>query len=270
MTKTQAVIDFCIKNVGAAYVYGATGKLCTKEYRRARMIQYPEYASAITKNCPVLSNKQSGCESCKYFNKLSFDCAQLVRRAFQQADISLPSGASSQWLRGSWAYKGPIEEKAKSTLCAVFRSGGSPMKHVGVSLGNGYVVDARGHGSGVIKTAFESYPWTHYAVPFSLDEKGENYVDIKKMQDMLIKAGFSLPRFGIDGRFGSETKKAMQMYQKSRGILISETPNISTYKALLDEAKPVFLRLGDIETRLARLEENNKCIEKCQLKEDSA
>ncbi len=257
MIKAQAVIDFCINNVGAAYVYGATGKPCTKEYRKARMMQYPEYASAITKSCQVLSGYKSGCADCRYFNKLSFDCAQLVRRAFQKADINLPSGASSQWLRGSWAYKGPVDKKAESTLCVVFRSGGSPMKHVGVSLGNGFVVDARGHGSGVIKTRFESYPWTHYAVPCGLEKANDNQIDIKKMQEMLIKAGFDLPRFGADGKFGNETRKAMQRYQKSRGMALTETPSISAYKALLCDVKPVFLRLNDIENRLIKLEEKN-------------
>ncbi|MDO5022442.1 MAG: NlpC/P60 family protein [Eubacteriales bacterium] len=255
MTKAETIITYSNNNIGAAYVYGGTGKKCTPEYRRARIKQYPQYALGITKNCPVLNGSSLDCSVCKYQNKLAFDCAQLVRRALQNADIILPSGASSQWLRGDWEYKGPIDAKAQEMLCVVFREGGSPMKHVGLSLGDGFVVDARGHNTGVIKSKFYDYPWTHYAVPKGLYDYKEDSIDIKKLQEKLIENGFPLPRYGADGKFGSETKKAMQNYQKSRGMQISPTPQKPTYDALLNNEKPVYVRLQDIESRIKKLEE---------------
>ena len=218
------------------------------------MAQYPNYADSIKKYCPVLSGASNNCNNCKYKDKPAFDCAQIVRRAFQQADINLPSGASSQWLKGDWAEKGRVNINTKNTFCVVFRSGGSPMKHVGVSLGDGYVIDARGHRAGVIKTRFESYPWTHYAIPSGL-KKEENTIDIKIFQNMLIKVGYPLHKYGADGKFGSETRLAMQSYQQAVGLNISDTPNMETLNCLKEDVKPLTIRIRDIEERLLNIEE---------------
>ena len=252
----KAFLEGC---VGAPYVYGATGRKCTPDYRRARMAQYPKYADSIKKYCPVLSGASNNCNTCKYKDKPAFDCAQLVRRAYQQADISLPSGASSQWLKGDWLEKGRVNINTKNTFCVVFRSGANPMKHVGICLGNGYVIDARGHRAGVIKSRFESYPWTHYAIPRGLinenNNKEENIIDIKIFQNMLIKAGYPLKKYGADGEFGSETRLAMQSYQQAVGLNISDTPNMETLNYLKDDVKPLTARVRDIEERLQNIEE---------------
>ncbi len=254
MDSTYNVKAFLIGCVGSPYVYGATGRKCTPDYRRARMAQYPKYADSIKKYCLVLSGNSNNCNNCKYKDKPAFDCAQLVRRAFQQADINFPSGASSQWLKGDWLEKGRVSINTKNTFCVVFRSGGSPMKHVGVSLGNGYVIDARGHRAGVIKSRFENYPWTHYAIPSGLN-KEENIIDIKIFQNMLIMAGYPLKKYGADGKFGAETRLAMQSYQQAVGLEISDTPNIETLNYLKEDIKPLAVRIRDIEERLLNIEE---------------
>lgn len=42
------------------------------------------------------------------------------------------------------------------------------MQHTGFNLGNGVQVDDRGSSSGVIKTNYGTYPWTHWAIPINL------------------------------------------------------------------------------------------------------
>lgn len=41
---------------------------------------------------------------------------------------------------------------------------------------------------------------------------------VTKLQQALIDAGFSLPRFGVDGIFGAETKAAVEQFQRHSGL----------------------------------------------------
>jgi hypothetical protein len=49
---------------------------------------------------------------------------------------------------------------------------------------------------------------------------GDSGPAVVKIQQALINAGFSLPRFGADGDFGAETKAAVQNYQKAHGLAV--------------------------------------------------
>ncbi|PWT95624.1 MAG: hypothetical protein C5B52_17400 [Bacteroidetes bacterium] len=41
---------------------------------------------------------------------------------------------------------------------------------------------------------------------------------VKKIQQALVDAGFPLPKFGVDGKFGDETKAAVKEFQKQSGL----------------------------------------------------
>lgn len=251
MGKAEKIRAFALGAVGSPYVYGGTGRPCTPLYRKARMEQYPRYAALIRQNCPVLMGTREHCPGCRHEGKACFDCAQLVRRALQQADILLPSGASSQWLKGDWLEKGPVDKDTRQRLCVVYREGGAPMKHTGLCLGDGWVVDARGHRTGVVKQRFEDYPWTHYALPRGLMEgREEKMVDVKQLQQLLLLKGFSLPRFGADGKWGGETKAAMQAYQQMAGLGVTEEADPATLDSLVRGDVTLANRVRRLEERM--------------------
>ncbi|NLD03123.1 MAG: hypothetical protein GX674_07430 [Clostridiales bacterium] len=250
MNKEQLIREWALGQLGSAYVYGATGALCTPAQRQSRMAQYPSKAEAIKASCPSLSGQQEDCRGCGYSGKQCFDCAQFVRRALEQGGIKLPSGASSQWKAGLWAWKGEMSDQAHSRLCVVFRSSGSrqrPMSHVGLSLGDGRVMDARGHTRGVMLSQIGQYPWTHYAL-VNLHEQeedgemeshmeqellpGDRGERVKAMQTLLLQKGFALPRFGADGRFGKETLAALHEAQKRLGLDIGDGAGEALFIAL--------------------------------------
>ena len=166
MPNNETIKAFALEAVGCTYVYGATGQKCTPSYRKARMEQYPNSASAIKKNCPVLSGKTSTCDGCKYNGKKAYDCAQLSRYAATAAGLELPSGASSQWKKGDWAQKGTIDTLPLHQVCFLYleRASAKPMGHTGVYLGDGTAVDARGHSAGVVHAALDDVGWTHWAI----------------------------------------------------------------------------------------------------------
>ena len=72
------------------------------------------------------------------------------------------------------------KEKAKEELIAgdlVFRHNGEKITHVGVYIGSGYAVDARGRDSGVIKQRLDAAGWNRFASLEMLNEQGISAVD---------------------------------------------------------------------------------------------
>ena len=182
----SAVVRYALSAVGCPYIYGATGRPCAPDYRRALLKQYPRSADNIRRYCPILSGKAVNCSRCAWKGRPAYDCAQLVRRALARADVTLPSGASSQWRAPTWALKTSFNLPIASRfVCVLFRAdpdgyAARPMAHVGISLGDGTAVDARNHAKGVIHTRLTAYPWTHMAFPvgFSLPGRPPGLSDV--------------------------------------------------------------------------------------------
>lgn len=164
MTNNEKIKAFVLEAVGCPYVYGATGQKCTAAYRRARMEQYPGSAEAIKKNCQVLSGKSTTCYGCKYNGKKAYDCAQLTRFAAKAIGAEIPSGATSQWNKVDWAQKGALDSLPLHQVCFLYLERDGKMGHTGVYLGDGTVIDARGHSAGVVHRKLDDVQWTHWAL----------------------------------------------------------------------------------------------------------
>lgn len=228
---SKQVADYAIAQIDSPYVYGATAKACTPSYRRARIKQYPDYEDKIVRNCPVLSGRQSACDGCKYEGCIAHDCAQLTRYAAKAAGLTLPSGATSQWNKGDWESQGEIDTLPADKVAFVYRLSGGKMQHTGVYLGDGTVVDARGHEDGVVHKALTDYPWTHWGIlrgmacPEELQEaetetrptlrQGSKGEHVKELQRRLRELGYALE---IDGKFGPLTRGAVMSYQGKAGL----------------------------------------------------
>ena len=235
MTKADKLKAWALAQVGSPYVMGGTGQRCTPAYRKARAEQYPASAAAIKRNCPVLRGKQAACGGCKYDGKSCYDCAQLVRWGCTAAGIGglAVSGATSQWNKGDWLRKGSIADSPAGVVCILFREDKpGTMGHVGIALGDGTIVHASSHDTGVVRTKISAGKWTHYAIPRGMDErtdvepgipstenagakqrdtirKGAKGLTVVEAQGLLIRSGYSLPKHGADGSFGEETEQAV-------------------------------------------------------------
>ncbi len=272
------LVAFALKERGSPYIYGATGRRCVPCYRKELMAQYPQFAAQIRDNCCVLSGDTLTCAGCMYQGRRAYDCAQFVRRALEACGVPLPSGASSQWLKGQWAVQGALPCPAKCVSpehpvmkypCVLFRADpfgpkDRPMAHVGLSLGDGRAADARSHARGVVLGDLGSYPWTHFAVPFGFawtgDENaaaagspppgtgsnpqftafaafGQRGEAVKRLQRALTALGYPLPRYGIDGIFGSETQAALDALRKGAGIAETGPCSWETLQAMEKRAQ---------------------------------
>ena len=134
--------------------------------------------------------------------------------------------------------------------------------HVGVYVGDGYAVEERGFSYGCVKTKVSSRKWTHwfqlpfvdygdatfaggsYAKPdtaateYTLGTRtlknGSKGTDVKTLQEFLLQLEYSLPKYGDDGEFGSETETALKAFQRKIGIKQDGIYGSETHAALMD------------------------------------
>ena len=243
MTKPEKVKDAAIQRIGCPYVMGGTGRACTPDYRQARMNQYPKYADKIRDNCPRLKGSAKSCSNCKWrdpetgVGKLCYDCAQLALACMKAADIPLVSGAHSQWLKTRFSDKGDIGSLPLDKVCLVFRKDDDgKMHHVGVYLGDGTVVHARGHAYGVVRQPIDEVKFTHWGIPLGLYDnglptlrKGNSGEYVKLLQESLNKAGIYVE---TDGKFGSNTEMAVMKFQKDHKLAADGICGAKTWQAL--------------------------------------
>ena len=130
---------------------------------------------------------------------------------------------------------GPISTIPDEPGIAVRFSG-----HVGVTIGDGEVVEWRGFAYGCVTTELKKRKWTHwYRLPWTDYVTGETATnsnsestidvgtlgarllkngckgsDVKTLQELLMKLGFTLPKYGADSDFGDETEAAVKQFQK--------------------------------------------------------
>ena len=242
MRTSDIVNEFAQKEIGSAYMWGGTGQACTPGYRASLIQQYPGQGADARRMCQVHNGKEMFCNGCRYKGRKVFDCAQLVRRALERVGEKPPSGATSQWKTSKlWSDKGEITEenieKIRFTPCMLFRQkADKKMAHVAINTGYGQVIEAQSVGFGVLAGNFSGPPrFTHYAIPavyggeavrvdmpvhqtlptLRYGNRGEG---VREMQEQLVSLGFELPKYGIDGKYGAETQRAVLAFRKANAL----------------------------------------------------
>lgn len=68
-----------------------------------------------------------------------------------------------------------------------------------------------------------------YLIKFNLKVKSEN---VRKVQKRLMELGYSVGRYGADGVFGNDTKKAVMSFQRTHGLGVDGIVGPLTWKEL--------------------------------------
>lgn len=135
-TKTASgLVSFVKTKIGVPYVYGAKGEKLTLEKYNTLRKMYGSMVWASDKN---------------KIGKICVDCSGLI-----------------SWYTGKVINSATFKSTATKVLtidkisqavpgCAVWRSG-----HIGVYVGNGYIIEARGSAYGVVKTKVSERNFTH-------------------------------------------------------------------------------------------------------------
>jgi peptidoglycan hydrolase-like protein with peptidoglycan-binding domain/glucan-binding YG repeat protein len=140
------------------YVYATYGQVITQSLIDSKAAQYP------TAFAEEIRDGQTAYDlAANWIGHRAADCVGLIKAyLWWQGDSANPRYVASQDLSANGTYqksvvKGPIETLPQTHGAIVWRSG-----HIGVYIGNGEVIEARGVAYGVVKTRLEERGWTHW------------------------------------------------------------------------------------------------------------
>ena len=247
MKKTNSgLIEFCKARLGDPYWYGTYTQKSTMALYRYKKAQYPAYY-------PPMSWSEDSFTS--QIGRRVTDCAGLIK-GYLWCDTpdSQPvyRGAQDYGANGFYGAavkKGPIDSFDRVPGRLVFKDKNGKKTHVGVYVGDGYVIEAKGHAYGVVKTKLAGGGWTHWAQCHLIKEdgtpepqptptptekpktptlpkrgyfqRGDKGKAVEQLQRCLlyVKPG-CLPKYGIDGDIGSETVAAVKTVQGILGVKV--------------------------------------------------
>ena len=128
--------------------------------------------------------------------------------------------------------------------------------HIGIYVGNGEVIEARGYKYGVVRTQLKARGWkkagrlpeTMLAYTFADEpvpetkpidtpmlKKGAIGEAVERLQTILIQwKASALPEYGVDGEFGSETRNWVKKFQKAFGLEVDGIVGPMTWAVLID------------------------------------
>lgn len=212
MAKTaKGLVAYAKAQLGRPYWYGTFGQAASKPLYTEKKKQYPgyyewEYARETAKvhDCVGLIKGYLWCDSPED-NTPVYNAAQ---------DIS------ANGMRDACIKKGSISSIPDVPGVLVFMN-----RHVGVYIGNGEVIEARGHAYGVVKTKLAARAWTHWGYcPFinyetastttTKDTKIDSVYEVQIWLNNNYASGLT-----PDGLYGSRTKAALvKALQKELGF----------------------------------------------------
>lgn len=144
----KGLVAYAIAQLGRPYWYGTFGQTASPVLLAAKRKQYPRYYTA--QDFPT------------QYGKRVHDCVGIIK-GYMWSDgpdakpVYLANGfpdVSANGLRSICVERGDIKTIPDVVGVCVFMNG-----HVGVYIGGGFVVEARGHAYGVVKTRLAARPW---------------------------------------------------------------------------------------------------------------
>ncbi|MBQ6268231.1 MAG: C40 family peptidase [Clostridia bacterium] len=154
MQKTNAgLVAYAKAQLGKPYWYGTFGNTATRALLLYKKKQYPYYYDQS--RYQVQFSDQLG--------QRVHDCVGLIKGyLWSESPTAAPvynvkQDVSANELRLACAQRGGIGTMPDLPGVLVFFDG-----HVGVYIGGGEVIEARGHDYGVVRTKLKARPWTHW------------------------------------------------------------------------------------------------------------
>lgn len=250
---TQALIDkfkYALDNKWG-YIWGASGGVWTQKQQ-----------DAATREQTVKWGQQ-------WVGHHVADCSGLFSWAFKQLGGYMYHGSDTMFRKYTTA-RGTLKNGARTdgqglipgTAVFTWKAADGKYGHVGLYIGDGWVIEAHGTQKGVIRSKVTESRWTHWGELKGVDysgtqpepapapqpepeelpptiRKGNRNIYVNGMQTILDKLGYSLGICGIDGDFGTATEKAVKEFQRDHSLNADGICGPKTWAALLAaEKKP--------------------------------
>lgn len=238
MIKTNTgLAEYALAQLGKPYWWGTFGQTANAGLLAAKRQQYPHYYTAT--------------DFASQFGQKVHDCVGLIKGyLWCDAPDGEPIYKASQDVAVSGLYLTCKEHGNMGDMpdlpgvCVFF----SDMSHVGVYIGDGYVVEATGHARGVVKTKLAGRGWGLWGKPrwinyeatatpsqpaqtttpttasaltvtgLPLLRYGDKGECVRAAQLLLIGSGYSCGVCGADGEIGQDTYNAVIAFQRARSL----------------------------------------------------
>lgn len=228
MTTPAELVAFVRDKIGCGYVFGSTGELITEAFIQAKAAQYKEMYTA-----GYISSSR------KWIGHIAFDCSGLIRKA-----TGTSTNAHGYYSKATESGKIGTIPEIPGVLVFMARRDGT-MYHVGVYVGNGKVIEAKGVAYGVVETTGRN--WSHWgkchAVNYGTESTsmllkiGSIGDEVKTLQSNLNVIGdYGLV---VDGDFGAKTETAVKDFQLKHGLAVDGIVGGETQKAIATALAPV-------------------------------
>lgn len=238
MSKTNTgLVEYAKAQLGKPYWWGTFGQTASAALLAQKRTQYPDRYDSYGDEC----NKQYG--------QKVHDCVGLIKGyLWCDTPTSEPIYKAAQDVAVSGLYLVCKEHGNLGTIpeepgVCVFMA---DMGHVGVYIGNGYVVEATGHAKGVVKTQLDGRGWAFWGKPRWIEYTGETATEVtgetkvteqastvsglplikygdkseavRAAQLLLVGRGYSCGYCGADGEVGQDTCNAVIAFQRDKGL----------------------------------------------------
>ena len=247
----------CYQN-GVRYWYGTCYYKCTTSLLKSKTNQYPKHYTDARK-ASYQADINAGAMCC--------DCVGLIKGAMWSELGTRESkygtnGCPDKSADGMLAYckskgmaNGSMDTFPDVPGLLLHKSG-----HVGVSIGDGYAIEARSFADDVVKTKTSGRGWTSWAqLPFVAYDgsggivtpaptvyklgdrtlkRGRKGDDVAQLQAALVALGYDCGSYGdnrdgIDGNFGYTTQAAVKAMQTDAGIEVDGIYGPVSHAALM-------------------------------------
>lgn len=257
---TQALIDKFKEALADkwGYIWGTAGTMWTA----AKQKNLEKTTDADREN----SRKYGA----KWIGHMVADCSGLFVWAFKQLGGSIYHGSDTMYRKHCDA-KGELNSGARTdgqglkpgTAVFVWKESKKKYTHVGLYVGDGTVIEAKGAQAGVTTSKITDTKWTNWGELKGVDysgtapepapapapepakrptlRKGNRNQYVKELQTDLDRLGYNLGICGIDGDFGTATEKAVKEFQRDHGLSQDGICGPKTWAALIetvDRLKP--------------------------------
>ena len=172
------LVEYAKAQLGKPYWYGTFGNTSTEELYSTKRKQYPKYYTAR--------------DFTNQYNLRVHDCVGLIKGyLWSDTHTSTPKYNSAQDKSADGMYnsskeKGSIDTIPEIVGLLVWRKG-----HIGVYIGNGYVIEARGHSYGVVKTRLKDRNFTHWCkcpyITYGVTSKTEHKKTVEQVAKEVIQ-----------------------------------------------------------------------------------
>lgn len=230
----------------------------------------------------------------KWIGHMVADCSGLFRWAFRQLGSDIAHGSNSIFDRYCSA-KGKLKNGKRTdgialkpgTAVFTYNAKTGNRGHIGLYIGNGWVIEAQGSKAGVVRSKVTNSKWVEWGELKGVDygnaqpvpqpvapstdpvtptlKKGSKGDYVQLLQTKLIVLGYDLGSYGADGDFGSKTTEAVKAFQKDRGLTADGVVGAKTWEALeqpmkaatytvtirgltLSKAQEIISQYGGVET----------------------